>query len=723
MTLGLAIRSISPRIALLPNEATARLIDSGMMHSEASLAGFTERYRRGETSHTIHVWWARRPHSAMRSLVFASLCKDRSTEASHMLSQLSCSSLVPESVMMKARAILRSEYDHAPRLLDMFSGGGTIPMEACNLGAETYAIDANQLSVFIQRCNLVYSQGLVTKDISKILNASGARVLSRLAEDTQPLFPLRHKRLAGHETTSVYGYLWTYAMVCPSCGYRFYLSRRPWLSKKKGRKEVALIENRDDRQFIRLGHTPEDYEMHSAWCSKNGTVRCPKCNARHSSINIRDCQEEIVALVGSPNGKGKEFLPLLASALPPLAEIQRIESIVLQELETNLPQSELPRWSGIVNPAIYGIRTHADCFNRRQRLVLLLLIKALREEYISLTFEQNKKTARYVTSLLSSLIDQLVDWNCRFSMWIPQNEQVGRAFCGPGISMLWDYIETDPVLNGPANLWAKLARIASGIKSIQQYPHTPQVQQGYAQALPFPDDFFDAIVTDPPYYDNLYYSILSDFFYAWKRLLLQLIDPDLFTLEVTDSTHELVASKFRSGTPEEAHEDYCAQLTLALQEAQRVIRPDGIFSFLYSHGSLKGWEALVRAYRATDFIISSVHPLSIERKQRPRATASEAINTCIVFVARKGAAKQSDLSLGDIRSRLMQICEEFAPNLTALGWNEADVALAVFANGAGMLANVNRVNDCASDTEVLRALAATIKDKFPSFSLSDRKSL
>ena len=136
-----------------------------------------------------------------------------------------------------------------------------------------------------------------------------------------------------------------------------------------------------------------------------------------------------------------------------------------------------------------------------------------------------------------------IDWNSRLSMWISQNEQVGRGFCGPGVAMLWDYAETDPTGDGPANLWKKLDRILKGSAAIATMDAPCSVQHAFAQALPFPDGHFDAIVTDPPYYDNVFYSALADFFYAWKKPLLAAIEPTLFGNEATDSTHELVASK------------------------------------------------------------------------------------------------------------------------------------------------------------------------------------
>ncbi len=285
------------------------------------------------------------------------------------------------------------------------------------------------------------------------------------------------------------------------------------------------------------------------------------------------------------------------------------------------------------------MNTHADVFNLRQQVVAITLIQCLREEYRTLADHESQGAAKAVISLLSGLIDQLVDWNCRLAMWIPQNEQVGRGFCGPGVAMLWDYCETDPVGDGPANLRAKLNRIVAGTSALSQIVSPANVQKGYAQSLPYPDGFFDAIVTDPPYYDNIFYNVLADFFFAWKRPVFAMVEPDLFSCSTTDPSRELVASSLRSGTPAKAHEDYCREFSRAVAEAERCLKPNGVFALLYSHSSLHGWEAIVRAYRASGLRITSVQPLGIERKQRPRAMTSDAINTCVVFVAQ---ARQRD---------------------------------------------------------------------------------
>lgn len=708
----------SPIIAPLPPDSPERLIDRGLMHYEASVAGLAERYRRGETSHTIHTWWARRPHSAIRALVFAALCQEKSLEALRTLQELGSFSIMPASVLASARALLnRHWHSHPPKLLDMFGGGGTIPFEAANLGAKTYTGDANELSVFIQACNLQYSQNLKELDIAEALRSSGTRVLTQLETDTENLFPLRH----GSTYSKPFGYLWTYSTQCSHCGYRFYLSRRRWLTKKRSVGIAINFLESEHSQKIQISELNRSNRLDSVWGKGNGTAICPKCHKTNSDITISECQDELIAVASTAPKTGKEFLPPPENSIPPAVFIRNLEETVLAELAMELPASELPQWSGIVNPALYGIKTHADFLNPRQRVVLLLLLKALRDEFHFLCKTYNTHTATHIIGFLSSLVDQAVDWNCRLSMWIPQNEQVGRAFSGPGVPMLWDYVETDQVLHGPANLWSKLDRIVKGASSIPRFPHPVTVTRGYAQKLDYPDNFFDAIVTDPPYYDNIYYSILADFIYAWKRPLLNFIGLTDYVSPTTDMAHELVASRNRSGSAAKAHADYCAQLEQAFREIERVLKADGVFSFIYSHSSIQGWEAVLKAFRASNLIITSVQPLSIERRQRPRAMTSEAINTCVVFVARLRQKEPGDLSLAELDLQVKGRFAEFGKALIQMGWKEKDAALSVFANGVGLLANSAPTE--ADNLEILRGMATSIRSIFPSFSIKERRSL
>src|SRR5439155_7126003 len=133
------------------------------------------------------------------------------------------------------------------------------------------------------------------------------------------------------------------------------------------------------------------------WPGRNGTACCPNCNKEHKNPSIQDCSDALVA-IGELLKRGKAFRCHPKKAMPSSEYLDGREKRLLQALNLRLPESRLPKWSGIVNPAIYGMETHSDFLNKRQRLVLLELIGGLNEERALLEERQSAEVARYVIS-------------------------------------------------------------------------------------------------------------------------------------------------------------------------------------------------------------------------------------------------------------------------------------------------------------------------------------
>ncbi len=659
----------------------------------ASSCGLAERYSRGKTTHTVHVWWARRPHSAMELLV--------------------------REVLNKAHYAGEN-----PAVLDIFGGGGTIPVEIAKAGGKAFAIDSNPLSIFIQRFLLEWSQisfsSLGKIETLKLLRESGMRVLNQLEKMTAPLFPLRSKAKNG---TYPFVYFWSYRLICTECGFEFRLSKRPWISKKKGKRIFleGIVDSKAQQEKIKIrydaGGTPIDN-----WQKRRG-VACPSCGHLHKCPSIK-AASDVLEVVGYAlsDKKGKVFQEPGDNALPEESMVRKTEHSLLKRLGVNLPNVCLPKWSGIVNPALYGIDTYSDFLNPRQRVVLLHLINILNKEIQRLSNQKGKETALFIGAALSGLIDQIVDWNCRLSMWISQNEQVGRAFCGPGISMLWDYVESDPAANGPSNLWDKLERIEAGVASLDIFNETPVIIKGHAQNLPFNDETLDAIITDPPYYDNVFYTVLADFFFVWKRLLFDTLVPEIFLKESTEDLDELVASTFRQGTPKAAHEWYTSEMSKALQESERVLKTGGKLALVYSHSSVGGWEAILTALRASGLFLDDVLPLNVERKARPRAISSSAVNTCVAFMASKKRHKKSQINPDDINVFFKEKVIPLIISLRAVGWDDRDIGIAAIAECVAYLANAKNVKG-VSDRQSIIDVTTLLRPHLPGFRLQIRDSL
>jgi len=702
---------------------SSRLIDDGMLYYEASLAGANERYTRGKTQHTIHVWWARRPHSAMRALIYASLCKTINPATLSRLTEIGKTPNLDEEKYAEIRKTLESSYGGAPRVLDMFGGGGTIPLEAAALGAETYSCDSNELAAFILKNNLEYSQILDRDQLVEQVKTSGQNVLNRLLNKSNVLYPLRTDRESSD--SKALGYLWSYSTICTNCKKKLIVSARPWVAKKKNRTRFLgyRYTTGSNGQNIELEEYKPGEPIQNTPRLKNGSLICQFCGHTHDKLDVKTCTDELTVVIRDQKSSGKLYSNADSDAIPSEERLQGIEKQVLQDIDFAIPQSEMPKWSGIVNPASYGMIFHSDSFNKRQRIVLLMLIRELVEEYEILEKTKSEMLAKSVIGSLSSLIDQVVDWNCRLSMWISQNEQVGRAFSGPGVPMLWDYAEMDQLQGGPANLWSKLDRIIEGVKSIPHFPITPHTKQSNAQTLPYDSNFFDAIITDPPYYDNIFYTVLADFFFVWKAPLIQRLISNYGETLQTTSTHELVASLNRSGSRAKAHADYCDQLTQAINEAARVLKKDGIFTLVYGHASILGWLAIVEAYRNSSLQISSIQPLSIERKARPRAMSSMASNTCFAIIARHVQTKPTVLSYSEFMSRIENEFIPFALSLKEYGWSDEDAGMVVFANSIGLIANSAMVEGHDNERELLVRIRDNLKKTFSKISISNREPI
>jgi len=200
--------------------------------------------------------------------------------------------------------------------------------------------------------------------------------------------------------------------------------------------------------------------------------------------------------------------------------------------------------------------------------------------------------------------------------------------------------------------------------------HLPQVRQGSATELPYPDDFFDAVLTDPPYYDNVPYADLSDFFYVWLKRTVGDLYPDLFATPLTPKAQEMVADASKAGGMEEARRRFEEMLTQSFREIRRVLRPDGIAVIVFAHKTTAAWETVIGALIAAGLCPTASWPIHTEMQARLRAQESAALASSIYMVCRKRPARPDGRpSVGEyaavqreiearVREKLAQFWEE-----------------------------------------------------------------
>jgi len=281
----------------------------------------------------------------------------------------------------------------------------------------------------------------------------------------------------------------------------------------------------------------------------------------------------------------------------------------------------------------FGLNTWGDLFNSRQKLALITFTEKVRLAYQKMLEEgYDEEYAKAVVSYLALMLGKLEDWNSVLSIWRPDQERNEHVFNRQALPMVWDYGERNPFKGDLISTHALLSIIQH---CSQTYSIPSVVTQASATSLPYPDNFFDAVFTDPPYYDNINYAELSDFFYVWLKRSIGDLYPELFSTPLTPKSKEIVANPIRHGGEKEAKKFFEENLKKSFQEIYRVLKPNGIATIVYTHKSTSGWETLINSLLDTGFVITASWPIDTEMKSRLNAKETASLASSIYLVARK----------------------------------------------------------------------------------------
>jgi len=238
----------------------------------------------------------------------------------------------------------------------------------------------------------------------------------------------------------------------------------------------------------------------------------------------------------------------------------------------------------------------------------------------------------------------------------------------------------------------------SGVRDI---PHVEEggwggegarVTHASATRLPYPDAFFDAVLTDPPYYDNVAYSYLSDFFYVWLKRTVGHLYPDLFSTPLTPKSGEIVAYSQGEGGFEAGKRFFEEQLAAAFRESARVLKPGGVAVVVYAHKSTAGWETVINALLDCGLVVSAAWPLNTEMQSRLNANESAALASSIYIVARK-AARQGLGFYHEVRAELRRHLDERLQRLWEEGVGGADFFIAAIGSAIEVFGKYEQVID------------------------------
>ena len=635
--------------------------------------------RQGHPS-TLHLWWARRPLAAARAVLWASIVNDPSSEPERfpteelqnrererlfrILGELVVwENSQNETLLREAREEMqKSTNGQLPMLVDPFAGGGTIPLEGKRLGLSVKAQDLNPVAVMINKAMIeipsrYMNSPPVNPDANQMGLACGYLGASGLAEDVRyygnwiwneakkrigQLYPeISVPKEYGGGTATPVAWIWTRTVKCPNpaCGCEMPLIKSFELSKKNGGSFfVPVIEDKRISYRIKSGKTKEKGTV-----NRKGAV-CLFCGGSVDLDYIRECGKnnrigyQLLSIVVEGERK-KTYLP--AECDPTPLTIHRPQEY---------PDTEIAHYPGCTNCKIYGMDYFSDLMTDRQLTAMVtfsdLVVEVKRkidEDAKAQGIEIPSGYADAVKLYLAFGVDRLASRLTKVCLWNTTAETIEQPFGRQAIPMVWTFPEANVFSNSTGGWYSSLDWIPKVLQSL--YVDGKEVTVVQADAMEYVNDIPVLISTDPPYYSNVPYADLSDFFYIWMRKMLKTDYPEVFRTISTPKANELVAEKYRCGGDDEAaklffengmlktfrniirycHDDYPLTVYYAFKEVEND-EDNAIAS--------SGWETMLSGLINAGFMITGTWPIRTERTSGLKNSLN-ALGTSIVLVCRK----------------------------------------------------------------------------------------
>ena len=355
-----------------------------------------------------------------------------------------------------------------------------------------------------------------------------------------------------------------------------------------------------------------------------------------------------------------------------------------------MPDEALIVWSGVFNAPLFGMTKWADLFNQRQLLALTTFVRHVRTALEEIAKQDDREKGLAVAATLSLVVGRLADYCSTLCVW--GMDFIAHTFGRQALPMIWDYAESAPIHNTTGNWAGALDWIDRVIAALGGTGAPSVVKRGSAAAMPYDDSTIDCISTDPPYYDAVPYSDLSDFFYVWQKRILGDLLPDNYRTPLTPKTQELVShlGKNYPGKRKTA-DDYEKGMGKAFAECHRVLTPNGFASVMFAHKTTSAWEALIAGLNAAGLLVTASWPIHTERSGRLRAHNSAALASSVTIICRKREANIGEGLWDDVRRELRTTAAERLDFFWDQGIRGADFFISAIGPALSVFGRYERV--------------------------------
>ena len=705
--------------------------------------------RHGHPS-TLHLWWARRPLAACRAILLGLLLPDPCDEHCPEDFKKKARETLPQVVgrigskdedlrhaLLKfivdfanwdrsadrvyleiSRGLVKAAHGkEAPLVVDPFAGGGSIPLEALRLGCEAFASDLNPVACLILKTMLedIPRHG---PELAEELRRVGAEIKQAAEKELSEFYP------PDKDGAKPIAYLWARTVRCEShgCGAEIPLMRSFWLCKKaKGKRalryKVVRPKDTTPRVEFEIFEPKNDKELPSGTVTR-AKAACPCCNIVLSPDRVRAQLREqrggsdivfdkkgqrlggtrLLAVVTLRPGEAGRSYRLATdrdyeAVHKAQQRLEKIKDTMLQNGLSLVPDEPLPPQGTLgFRIQLYGMTQWGDLFTARQKLALAKLAEQIRVS------SRSQGVQGAVSEALGLSITRVADYMSAQCVWHIPKQLVAHTFGRQALPLTWDFCEIHPLGDGPGNYIGAVDWIAKVVEALPTPIKVGQTQIADAAQYPLPDDASSIWFTDPPYYDAIPYSDLSDFFFVWLKRTLPghplLHDPFDPENTLTPKTREAVQDEIKqvNGRPKD-RAFFEETMAKAFAEGRRVLKDEGIGCVVFAHKTTEGWEALLSGMVKGGWVITGSWPIATEMSSRLRARESAALATSIHLVCRP---RLEDAPIGDWADVLRELPNrigDWMERLSAEGIRGADLVFACIGPAMEVYSRYSKVED------------------------------
>jgi adenine-specific DNA methylase len=599
------------------------------------------------------------------------------------------------------QALLRHTWGTVdPVVMDCFAGGGSIPFESLRYGFTTYANELNPVASVILKATLDYPLRFGSR-LGPFIREYGKVFADTVQDRLAKYFPIE-------KGESIHAYVWARTVACPYTGKSIPLSPNWWLLK--GPSPVAVLpafpSSSNEPKFVvvkgRSGcaHAQPD----RGTTSRTGAVSPWQGNQIVSLDYLRaEAQagrmgEQLYA-VAVKRGEGIEFR---APTSGDIGAVQRAthglaENLDRWEQEGVLPIEAIRAGDKTDYLLRYGMKRWCDLFSPRQLLSLCTAAEVYREVCAALDQELEPELARAIRTYLAMVIDKAADYNSRLARWHSGRGVVANTFDRHDFGFKWSYAEFDAAHN--LFRWAvgQVADAAEGIASLVD-PDTQglfasavgsspverlQISKGSsADLVDVADASVGGIIIDPPYYDNVHYAELSDFFYVWQKRSIGLLWPRWFEEDTVGKDEEAIANpgRFRGvgNARVLAEQDYERKMEGCFREMYRVLKDDGVLTVMFTHKKVEAWDTLGASLINAGFAVHASWPVHTESEHSLHQAKKNAAASTILLSCRKRVTTGASVWWDDLKARVRETARGKAEEYETLGIRGVDLYIATF---------------------------------------------